>query len=87
MFRKTLMALAAASLCSSTWAAVSAEEAKQLGNTLTSIGAEKAGNKDGTIPAYTGGLTRRPRIPQIRGARCTNNPNRNTASTPGEKKP
>lgn len=60
MFRKTLMALAAASLCSSTWAAVSADEAKQLGNTLTSIGAEKAGNKDGTIPAYTGGLTTPP---------------------------
>jgi Protein of unknown function (DUF1329) len=35
-------------------AAVSAEEAKQLGTTLTAIGAEKAGNKEGTIPAYTG---------------------------------
>ena len=36
-------------------AAVSAEEAKQLGGpVLTLLGAEKAGNKDGTIPAYTG---------------------------------
>lgn len=35
-------------------AAVTAEEAKQLGTTLTLFGAEKAGNKDGTIPAYTG---------------------------------
>ncbi len=37
-------------------AAVSAEEAKQLGTTLTKFGAEKAGNKDGSIPPYTGGL-------------------------------
>ena len=36
-------------------AAVTAEEAKQLnGPSLTAWGAEKAGNKDGTIPAYTG---------------------------------
>ncbi|MDB5968749.1 MAG: hypothetical protein JWQ90_1199 [Hydrocarboniphaga sp.] len=33
-------------------AAVTPEEAAQLGNTLTGWGAEKAGNKDGTIPAY-----------------------------------
>jgi hypothetical protein len=44
------------SLCSaSVLAAVSAEEAKQLGGALTEFGAEKAGNKDGSIPAYTGG--------------------------------
>ena len=56
MFRKSLMALAIASLtAASAWAAVSADEAKQLGTTLTPIGAEKAGNKDGTIPEYTGG--------------------------------
>ena len=60
MFRRTLIALAVASLCSSAWAAVSADEAKQLGNTLTPIGAEKAGSKDGTIPAYTDGLTTLP---------------------------
>lgn len=41
-------------------AAVSPEEAKQLGTTLTPMGAEKAGNKDGTIPEYTGGLTTPP---------------------------
>ena len=34
---------------------VSADEAKALGTTLTAVGAEKAANKDGTIPAYTGG--------------------------------
>jgi hypothetical protein len=41
-------------------AAVSAEEANQLGTTLTLVGAEKAGNKEGTIPEYTGGLTTPP---------------------------
>lgn len=41
-------------------AAVSAEEAKQLGTTLTEFGAEKAGNADGSIPAYTGGVTKAP---------------------------
>lgn len=35
-------------------AAVSADEAKALGTTLTPLGAEKAANKDGSIPAYTG---------------------------------
>jgi len=41
-------------------AGVSAEEAQQLGTTLTAVGAERAGNADGTIPAYEGGLTRPP---------------------------
>jgi hypothetical protein len=41
-------------------AAISADEAKALGTTLTPIGAEKAANKDGTIPAYAGGLTTPP---------------------------
>ena len=37
-------------------AAVAPDEAAQLGTTLTPIGAEKAGNADGSIPAWTGGL-------------------------------
>lgn len=41
-------------------AGVSADEAKALGTTLTAVGAEKAANKDGTIPAYSGGLTAAP---------------------------
>lgn len=40
--------------------AVSPEEAKKLGATLTPIGAVKAGNADGSIPEYTGGLTNPP---------------------------
>jgi len=58
MFNKSWMALAiAAFTAGSAWAGVTADEAKQLGATLTPVGAEKAGNKDGTIPAWTGGLT------------------------------
>jgi hypothetical protein len=38
-------------------AAVSAAEAARLKTDLTPFGAEKAGNKDGTIPAWTGGYT------------------------------
>ena len=41
-------------------AAVSADEAKQLGTTLTEFGAVKAGNADGTIPPYGGGVTKAP---------------------------
>jgi hypothetical protein len=38
-------------------AQVSPEQAEQLKTTLTPFGAERAGNKDGTIPAWTGGDT------------------------------
>lgn len=41
-------------------AAVTPEEAKQLGTSLTEFGAEKAGNADGSIPAYTGGVEKVP---------------------------
>ena len=51
---KLVATLVAAAFAGSALAAVSADEAKQLGATLTLTGAEKAGNKEGTIPAYTG---------------------------------
>jgi len=38
------------------FAAVSVEQAKALGTTLTPYGAEKAGNTDGSIPEWQGGL-------------------------------
>ena len=61
MFGRILLAASFAAIFSSAaFGAVSAEEAKQLGTTLTAVGAEKAGNKDGTIPAYAGGLTTPP---------------------------
>jgi len=49
-------ALALSLLATSVMAAVSADEAAKLGTTLTPIGAEKAGNADGSIPEWTGGL-------------------------------
>lgn len=59
--RTTILATAAAlAWMSVTHAAVPADQAKKLGAELTLVGAEKAGNKDGTIPAYTGGLTTPP---------------------------
>lgn len=36
------------------WAKATADEIKSLGTTLTPMGAEKEGNKDGAIPAYSG---------------------------------
>ena len=52
---KKLTLLAAALAASLAQAGVTPEEARQLGTTLTAVGAEKAGNKDGTIPEFTGG--------------------------------
>lgn len=40
--------------------AVSADQAARLGKDLTPIGAEKAGNKEGTIPAWDGGIVTPP---------------------------
>ncbi|HTO20353.1 MAG TPA: DUF1329 domain-containing protein [Pseudomonas sp.] len=48
--------LALSLLSGSVMAAVSESEAAKLGTTLTPMGAEKAGNAAGTIPAWTGGL-------------------------------
>ncbi len=38
------------------FAAVSADQAAELGKSLTPVGAERAGNSDGSIPEWTGGL-------------------------------
>ena len=58
---KTLRLLAALStsllLAQGALAAVSAEQAATLKTTLTPLGAERAGNADGSIPAWTGGYT------------------------------
>lgn len=53
-------ALALAFACGSAAAAVSEAEAARLGKDLTPVGAEKAGNKEGTIPAWAGGVTKAP---------------------------
>ena len=54
-------------LASSVMAAVSADEAAKLGTTLTPLGAEMAGNADGTIPAWTGGLPKNAGTVDARG--------------------
>ncbi len=48
--------LALSLLAVNVMAAVSAQEADKLGTSLTPLGAEKAGNADGSIPAWTGGI-------------------------------
>lgn len=58
--RIAVAALLAATGTFAAHAAVSADEARALATTLTPVGAEKAASKDGTIPAYTGGLTTPP---------------------------
>ena len=50
----------AVALSFNTAAKVTADEAARLGKDLTPFGAEKAGNKAGTIPAWDGGLTKVP---------------------------
>jgi len=44
----------------SAWAAVTADQAARLDKDLTPLGAERAGNAAGTIPAWTGGITQPP---------------------------
>jgi hypothetical protein len=44
-------------LMSPAHAAVAPADAARLGTTLTPMGAERAGNADGSIPAWTGGMT------------------------------
>ncbi len=61
MIRSTLTAaLATLLLCGTALAKVSPEEAARLKTDLTPTGAERAGNKDGSIPAWTGGLSKPP---------------------------
>jgi hypothetical protein len=55
---KTLIRFAAAATLFApvAWAAVSPQEAAHLGQDLTPLGGEKAGNADGSIPAWSGGI-------------------------------
>src|SRR3990167_7582760 len=63
MFKKTALAtFATAAILTAGVAQANTTSAKaaQLGNSLTPMGSEKAGNADGTIPAWDGGITRPP---------------------------
>lgn len=61
MFKKTIKTLGAATLAlavsQGVMAKVPADEAAKLGGDLTPFGAVKAGNADGSIPAWDGGIT------------------------------
>jgi uncharacterized protein DUF1329 len=61
MSKTTILATALVALLAGgqvAMAAVTADEAAKLKTTLTPLGAEKAGNKDGSIPAWDGGITK-----------------------------
>ncbi len=52
------VSLSVASGCA--FAKISQQEADKLGNQLTPLGADKTANADGSIPAWTGGITKAP---------------------------
>ncbi len=54
------LAMLLASLAPAARSAVSAEEAARLETDLTPMGAERGGNPEGSIPAWTGGITAPP---------------------------
>ena len=54
------LVLAGLALAAPASAAVSVEKAQALKAVLTPVGAERAGNKDGTIPAWSGGYVTPP---------------------------
>lgn len=56
--RTAVAAIALALGTQAALAAVTAEEAAKLKSILTPLGGEKAGNKDGSIPAWDGGYTK-----------------------------
>ncbi len=61
IFRQTTLTIALASLLAApVLAAISADEVARLGKDLTPLGAEKSGSKDGSIPAWDGGITTAP---------------------------
>jgi len=61
MARWTVTALAAALLATAAFAVPTEEEIARLGGPeLTPVGAERAGNAEGTIPEWTGGITEPP---------------------------
>ena len=55
-----LLAVTVAITSSVATAKISADDANKLGNELTPMGAVKAANKDGSIPEWTGGITKAP---------------------------
>lgn len=57
---KTVLATCLISACALASATATEQEIARLGKDLTPVGAEKAGNKDGSIPPWNGGLVSAP---------------------------
>jgi len=53
MYKKVIAAVAVVFFALPAAAKVTPEEAAHLGKDLTPVGAERAGNKEGTIPEWT----------------------------------
>lgn len=61
MNKVTLLSLAISMVLSTgAVAKISAEQTAKLSSELTPVGATRAGNKDGSIPKWTGGITKAP---------------------------
>ena len=58
MLKKLVVIAVAGSFAAPVVAELPASEIAKLGNALTPLGGEKAANAAGTIPAWTGGITR-----------------------------
>ncbi len=66
---KMTLALVLSAASMGSLAAISDADAAKLGNTLTPVGADPKGNADGTIPAWSGGMTAPPAGYQPGGSR------------------
>ncbi len=60
IFKLSLLNCAVSLALLSAGAQAATVDVSKLGTELTPFGAEKAGNADGSIPAWTGGLTKAP---------------------------
>src|SRR5687768_14674637 len=60
IFAAASMGMLAAAFSGTAMAKVDAAKAEALKSTLTPLGGEKAANKDGSIPAWDGGLSKAP---------------------------
>ena len=59
-FRKSFLTLSLSALMATAQAKVPPEQMARLDQDLTPLGSERGANKDGSIPAWTGGLTKPP---------------------------
>lgn len=58
--KSLFLAISVALASSGASAKISTDDAEKLGKDLTPMGAVKAANKDGSIPEWTGGITKAP---------------------------